>query len=186
MLLIDYRKEKNKLTLYSFSCNLKCPNCNISPLFTEENILGNSTDIIKSKLDRDITHVTFTGGEPTIHKLELLDTLILCKQQGLQTKIVTNGTNPSIISMLNDYDLVDEYDVVIKCAKDFKKYLGVTDEEYFHKVDKTINNIIDNSIKFNLVIPKYLNKSNLMIIKKYMKIKESSHNIKISYSRESN
>jgi len=50
--------------------------------------------------------VCITGGEPTLHSC-LPDIFALLKNQGLKTKLDTNGSNPEMLEGLIDGGLVD-------------------------------------------------------------------------------
>jgi pyruvate formate lyase activating enzyme len=120
--LIDY-PGKIGATVFTQGCNFRCPYCHnpelVDPsrydvLIPEKEVLS-FLNKRRGKLDA----VTVTGGEPTIQKdLEcFLETL---KGMGYLIKVDTNGTNPDVLELLINRNLVDYLAMDIKGP--LKKY----------------------------------------------------------------
>lgn len=74
-------------------CNLKCPYCDTKE--TWDHLYGENISplIILNKV-RDIghKHICLTGGEPLLHKSEVLDLLNVLWSEGYKISVETNGT----------------------------------------------------------------------------------------------
>jgi len=80
--------------MLSRRCNIACRHCGIesSPLVRDRMSLEDATRfIVEAAGLNDFAKVTFTGGEPTLVRRDLLRLLSLCRDLGLTTRIVTNG-----------------------------------------------------------------------------------------------
>lgn len=80
--------------MLSRRCNIACRHCGIesSPLVRDRMSLKDAKRfIVEAAALPEFRKVTFTGGEPTLVRRDLLALLALCRELGLQTRIVTNG-----------------------------------------------------------------------------------------------
>ncbi|MBR4832749.1 MAG: AmmeMemoRadiSam system radical SAM enzyme [Thermoguttaceae bacterium] len=107
------------LSLGTFGCNLSCQFCQnwqISRAFpldaTPRSILEPEA-VVETALARGCPSVAFTYNEPTIWAEYVVDVARLCRQAGLKTVTVTNGT---IIGKARDefFDVVDAANVDLK------------------------------------------------------------------------
>jgi pyruvate formate lyase activating enzyme len=104
-------------TIFTQGCNFRCPYCHnpelvdpgrYGPVLPEEDVLS-FLDKRRGKLEA----VTVTGGEPTLQK-DLRTFLGELKNMGYLVKVDTNGSNPDILSILIDRQLVDYIAMDIK------------------------------------------------------------------------
>lgn len=80
--------------MFARTCNIACKHCGIesSPENKEKMTLKRAEELIVSAAAiPDFRKVTFTGGEPLMFPKEHVQLLRLCRDLGLQTRIVTNG-----------------------------------------------------------------------------------------------
>lgn len=80
--------------MLSRRCNIACRHCGIesSPLVRDRMTLADARQfIIEAAAMPEFGKVTFTGGEPTLVRRDLLALLELCRDLSLRTRIVTNG-----------------------------------------------------------------------------------------------
>ena len=119
--LLDYPGHL-ACTVFTGSCNFRCPYCHNAPLV----LAPNSCPIIteeefftflasrKGKLDG----VCITGGEPTLQS-DLLEFIEKIKQSGFLVKLDTNGYQPELLKKLLDANLLDMAAMDIKNCNDF-------------------------------------------------------------------
>jgi pyruvate formate lyase activating enzyme len=110
-------------TVFLGGCNFHCSFCHNAELVTGAGQLPDVPwDIIEGVLTDKagwIDGVCVSGGEPTLDG-GLIELLRLIKQNGLETKLDTNGTRPDILSELIDESLVSAVAMDIKTT--FDKY----------------------------------------------------------------
>ena len=112
--LLNY-PDKVACTIFTSGCNLRCPFCHNSGLFTN-NYNEISFDSIYEYLKKRIgilDGVCITGGEPLIHA-DIKDYIKKIKDLGYLVKIDTNGCNPKLLKELIDLKLVDYIAMDIK------------------------------------------------------------------------
>ncbi len=107
--LIDY-PGKVCSVIFTRGCNMRCIYCHNSHLVLPENYSQeiaeeNVLQFLKSRIGK-INYVTVTGGEPTIHN-DLPLFLEKIKAIGYKIKLDTNGTNPEILELLINNQLLD-------------------------------------------------------------------------------
>ena len=106
-------------------CNFRCPYChNHALVLRPEEIPSIPLDHIMSRLDsfRDwIDGVVITGGEPTIHHT-LPKLLRVFKEEGFLVKLHTNGSQPDVLRVLIDDQLLDSIAMDLKAPLVAGKY----------------------------------------------------------------
>lgn len=115
--LLDYPGHV-AATVFVGGCNMRCPFChnmNIVlappvPSYTKEEILD-----FLSRRSGILDGVCITGGEPTIYD-ELPDFIRQIKDTGLKVKLDTNGTNPQMLLLLINEQLIDYVAMDIKSS----------------------------------------------------------------------
>ncbi len=109
-------------------CGFRCPACHNHRLVLEPaSIPDYPLEEILDYLDKWrswIDGVTVSGGEPTLRK-DLPRLLGLFRDRGLQIKIDTNGSNPSMLEDLLDRDLVDAVSMDVKAPLTTVEYSRV-------------------------------------------------------------
>lgn len=122
--LSDYPGKLSAL-IGTQGCNMRCFWCHNSYLipcdYTMDSQAIVEEEVLNFLAERDefLDGVVITGGEPTIHP----DLPLFCeklKKMGFSIKLDTNGTNPNMLNMLINDDLVDYIAMDIKT--DFKHY----------------------------------------------------------------
>lgn len=124
---IDY-PEKISMVLFTNGCNFACPYCHNRNFVkdTSRNLMITNKmalDLIKSRVDI-IDAVVISGGEPTLHKEHLVKFLRDLSEIDVKVKLDTNGTNPSLLMYLLDYNLIDYVAMDVKTC--VSKYLSVS------------------------------------------------------------
>lgn len=112
--LVDYPGEVCAI-VFTVGCNFRCPYCH-NPELVDETAQTISTtqffDFLRTRT-KQLTAVTITGGEPTMHD-DLLDFLAEIKQLGFKVKLDTNGTHPAVIEEAQKKRVVDYFAMDIK------------------------------------------------------------------------
>ncbi|MCQ2462373.1 MAG: radical SAM protein [Clostridia bacterium] len=146
----------NRLVIHLQGCNFKCPWCSnpegmeIQGRKCEEVSVKELFDYIvhTSLLFFDGGGVTFTGGECTVQHNELLSLLKMLHEEGINTAVETNASDPRLCELLPyiDYLIAD-----IKHTDDeiHKKYTGVSNKT----VIKNISSVLLQGRQLHLRIP---------------------------------
>jgi pyruvate formate lyase activating enzyme len=123
--LIDY-PGKIAAVVFTQGCNLRCGYCHNPELVYPESfnppyVLTDIFDFLNTRRGR-LEGVVVTGGEPTLQE-DLADFLKEIKAMEYSVKLDTNGTNPSAVSGLIRFKLVDYIAMDIKAP--FSKYTQI-------------------------------------------------------------
>lgn len=100
-------------TLFTGGCNFRCSWCHNWDLVDPEKfhkIPDLAPEEVKDFLSYrkgKIQGVCVTGGEPTIWKEPLTEFLHWCKEEGLKTKLDTNGSRPQAIQYMIEQKVLD-------------------------------------------------------------------------------
>ena len=113
-------------------CNLNCDHCYASDWFVRSDVLNPSLvcRAIDEAIPLGLEKVTFTGGEPTLHK-DLSSLLLYCVEKGLKSKLETNA----VLLRRNDGELInliiDNKDLVyLYISYDLAKQRGLQQQEH--------------------------------------------------------
>lgn len=125
--LLDYPQHV-AATVFIGGCNFRCPFCHnkdlvlhadTCPIINEDEVLN----FLKKRFGI-LTGVCVTGGEPTLRK-DLPDFLRKIKDIGYCIKLDTNGTNPHMLRLLFEQNLIDTIAMDIKtCLSDYPRLIG--------------------------------------------------------------
>lgn len=121
---IDYPGEFG-IIMFTQGCNFNCGFCH-NPEFI--NTQGNEINLkkmiqeLKTK-KKWYSAICISGGEPTLHK-KLPKFIKELKQIGFKIKLDTNGTNPEMLKILLNQNLIDYIAMDIKSPKE--KYPEIT------------------------------------------------------------
>lgn len=134
---------KMSLVVFTGGCILRCPYCH------NPELIGNGKSVeldeiikkIESSMDF-IDSVVITGGEALIQYEDVKNILKYCKNQGLETKLDTNGCFPDKLSEL--IGLLDYVALDIKVP--FDKYEEVIGSDMGSKVKESMEICISNEI----------------------------------------
>lgn len=154
--MINIKKSKTGYALINITgrCNLQCRHCNVVgkalPVDANRNdVLCWIKDISASQ---DIGSVSFVGGEPFLCLDDLSEYIQYAKENGLETKVVTNGfwaTSPrSVDDILNKLPGLDT--VIVSSDKYHLEHI---------KVD-TVDNLVNGCIKNDRKVVMYIAAAN--------------------------
>ncbi len=139
--LLDF-PEHTACTVFTQSCNFRCPFCHNASLvlserqsepFMSEEEFFSFLESRKGILEG----VAVTGGEPTLQK-DLAGFLRKIKALGFKVKLDTNGYAPTVLEKLLDEGLIDHAAMDIKSAPDtYAKVSGVKNLD-ISKIEKSI------------------------------------------------
>jgi len=160
--LLDWDK-KIVTTIYLPKCNFRCPFChNWELIETPEKF----NTVTLTQLDRYLRSnqdfldgVCITGGEPTLYK-SLTEFIEHIHDLGLQVKLDTNGTNPSLLKELIDDQKVDYIAMDVKGPVDerYNRLCGINVN--LKKIKESIKIIRSSSIEYEFrttIVPTLLN-----------------------------
>jgi len=108
--------------LFFDACNFRCPFChNWDLIINPEKFPVLSWETIKEKLYQKkgwVDGVVLTGGEPLMHRDEVMDLCSKIKNLGIQVKIDTNGAYPGVLEELINQNMVDFIAMDVKAPLD--------------------------------------------------------------------
>ena len=148
--LVDF-DGKVASTVFTATCNFRCPFCHNSPLVNDvKNLTPISQEEILdyfSKRKGVLDGVCITGGEPTLQK-DLPDFCAKIKALNLAVKVDTNGTNPDMVKLLFDQGLVDYFAMDIKNSKEnYASIIGFNSYDT-RNVEKTVDFLISSGADY--------------------------------------
>lgn len=139
-----------------YGCNFSCPFCYAKDFlsFNEKKLipLREVKNDIK-RISPNADQILFTGGEPTLQRLALIDLIEFSRSLDLSTILFTNGSKYEVIKELVDKQLIDKFLVtLVEPFEDklFKEYTRVNN--FFIKTKDIIS-----SVKSSL---EYISKNN--------------------------
>jgi pyruvate formate lyase activating enzyme len=132
-------------------CNFRCHFCNTPELVSNWRKLPDLkfSEVLEHLKSRRnwIDGVVISGGEPSIHKADVIEILNELKAEGFDTKVETNGFDPDFIAELNKLKLVDFWAVDIKAS--FDMYKKATDiDTNPETIRKSIKLVIESEIDY--------------------------------------
>ncbi len=140
--------------LFLPSCNLRCPFCYNKNLVLNPEEMSTIPetrieDYLKSN-KKWIDGIVITGGEPTLHQ----DLPSLCerlKGMGLEVKLDTNGTNPTMARGLIEKRLIDYVALDVKAPLTTEKYSrasGVHATSIVENIKETVQLLLGGAIEY--------------------------------------
>lgn len=116
-------------TVFTAGCNFRCPFCHNGDLVLAANQLSRieETEILAFLQKRKgiLKGLCISGGEPTLQK-GLPEFIQKVKDLGYLVKLDTNGSNPEMLKVLLEKDLLDYVAMDIKNSPDsYEKTIGV-------------------------------------------------------------
>ncbi len=147
--LIDY-PGKICAIVFTQGCNFRCPYCHnpelVKPSLFGKTILEEEIFSFLEKRKGKLDAVEITGGEPTLQK-DLVDFIQRIKEMGYLVKLDTNGSNPEILEIIINHELVDYIAMDIKAP--LQKYKEVTHSVISpEKIKRSIRMIMNSDIKY--------------------------------------
>ena len=149
-------------TVFLPGCNFRCHYCHnsefvlpkkiaqISQSFIPEEVFFSFLDRRKGLLDG----VCVTGGEPTLHK-DLPEFLEKIRERGFLIKLDTNGTNPRMIRVLLERNLVDYIAMDIKASPErYSEFVGVSNSISDIEISKDMLLSAPISVEFRTTLVK--------------------------------
>lgn len=162
-------------TVFTGSCNFRCPFCHNSPLVLDyKNLPVIPEETILAYLEKRkgiLEGLCITGGEPTLCK-DLPDFIEKVKKLGFKVKVDTNGTNPEMIKSLAENGLADYFAMDIKNDKEsYAKIIGF-DSYDTRNVEKSVDFFLRGKVGYEFrttLIKEYHEKNNLINIGNWIK-----------------
>lgn len=141
--------SRPSIIVYFAGCDFRCQCCFASEMLDfREEFLKNLKDI-KAQL-KPLSHsagsVYFTGGEPCLQKPSLTELAKFSKSLGLKTGLQTNGSNPNVIRLMLDLNLLDYVSLDIKSPFDENVFEKATKSMTFFKPTGDIMDSVKESI----------------------------------------
>ncbi len=172
--LVDY-DGYTSCTLFTGSCNFRCPFCHNSSLVldaSKQKVLDNDEifDFLKKRFGL-LEAVTISGGEPTL-QADLSNTIEKIKAIGYKVKLDTNGTNPSLMQSLINDKLIDYVAMDIKNSKEnYAKTVGL-DVINLQSIEKSVEILLEGKIDYEFrttLIKQYHFENDIISIGKWIK-----------------
>ena len=124
---LDYPGEIATI-LFTQGCNMRCGFCHNSSIVSGDSTKYRDEDVIEKLLKRKhlIDHIVITGGEPSLHDMEMIEFMEKLKKEGFKIKLDTNGLNPDFLFNVIYLNLVDYIAMDIKTIFLTDKYSEIT------------------------------------------------------------
>lgn len=158
---IDWKGRLSSVIFFG-GCNFRCPFCH------NRDLVINFRDLPSIPLRSILNHleeykrwidsIVLTGGEPTLHR-NLLRILKDLKKRGFHLKLDTNGSNPDLLKIAIEENLIDYVAMDIKGPLDkYERFAGVEVER--EKIEKSIEILVQSKIEheFRMTIVPFLHK----------------------------
>jgi len=151
MTLLDF-PGKVACTVFLQGCNLRCPFCHNSELFTgkPEPVMSRE-EFFRFLASRKglLDGVCVSGGEPTLCK-ELPEFLREIRAMGFAVKLDTNGCRPGVIKNLVEQNLVDYIAMDVKNAPEqYAQTVGLTSLD-LTPYEESLRFLIGGSVAYEL------------------------------------
>ncbi len=155
--------ELKKIGMHDFlvipfsGCNFRCPWCNTPDLIeTKEEQVTDLRDIKASMTEHKPDAILFTGGEPCLHRPQLMDIAAFAKKKSIKVALHTNGSKPGCIISLLRADLLDSITLDLKAPMDERSFQKITRSKTFfiqpHTIIEDIRQTIDVLKQYDLNI----------------------------------
>ncbi len=146
---LDWKGELSSVIFFA-GCNFRCPFCHNSDLVlhwdTLEDIHLEYIILTMRKFKHWVNKVVITGGEPTIH-MGLFNALGYLKREGIQVKLDTNGSSPSVLKGLVNEGLIDYIAMDVKGPIErYDKWCGVEVDR--KKIEDSIRFIMEGTVAY--------------------------------------
>lgn len=140
------------ITLFSYGCNFRCKYCYNSDLLNyDKNKLLDVENLKEFLIKRigQVDSIIFCGGEPTLHKTNLINWMKFCKFLGYKIKLDTNGTDSKLLSYLIRNEIVDFVSIDFK--QNWNKYNDIIQiDTNTSEIKKSIQILIDSNIEHDI------------------------------------
>ena len=147
--LLDY-PDKTACTVFTDSCNFRCPFChNASLVFgrVDEKVSEAEFFDFLSMRRGVLSGVAITGGEPTLHS-DLGDFIREIHEMGFSVKLDTNGYLPGVLEKILDTGNVDFVAMDVKSSPDCYAAAVGMDDVKIENIEKSIDIIKNSGIDF--------------------------------------
>lgn len=126
--------HKDFLNIYWSGCNFKCPWCNTPGLLESKEEHNIQLREVKSQIREymaQVSGVVFTGGEPCLQRLSVMQLAEFCRQNQLSVSVHTNGSKPVCINSLVREKLVDSVILDLKSPLEEERFEKITKSSTF-------------------------------------------------------
>ncbi len=145
--LLDY-PNKTACILWFAGCNMRCVYCyNPDIVLGKGKLSFQDALIFLSKRKNLLDGVVLSGGECTLHK-SCITLLKEIKKLGFLVKVDTNGTNPKMIKLLIEENLIDYIALDFKAPKN--KYFSITKSKLYIDFIETLKFLVEIRFKFEV------------------------------------
>lgn len=172
--LVDWDGKIASVIFLPF-CNFSCGFCHSSGLVKNPKKLSNiSKSFIFAFLESKkgwIDGVVITGGEPTLHREELIKLVRKIKSLGFLVKLDSNGTNPGLLEKMIKENMVDYVAMDIKTSKE--KYEKATSTKFdIKKINQSVKILLAGKVDYEFrttVVPGLFEKEDIIKIGEWIK-----------------
>jgi pyruvate formate lyase activating enzyme len=141
--------KKNVFHVYFGGCNFRCPYCNTPELLDFKEEYLQDMKVLKQKIREEsnfVEAVLFTGGEPTLQRLALIELARFAKSLKLKVGLDTNGSKPLTLKSLLEKNILDFISLDIKAPLQEDDFERVTKSRTFFAPTSTIIKDLNESI----------------------------------------
>ena len=160
-------------TLFTGSCNFRCPFCHNAKLVDNCYQVVSEEEIFDHLKERRkvIDGVVVSGGEPTLQR-ELPEFLKKLKYLGFAVKLDTNGTNPAMLQYILDNKLVDYVAMDIKNNFEAYQPITATKKNFSALVKESLKCLRESGVDYELrttIVKEFHNENNISLLAQDLK-----------------
>jgi pyruvate formate lyase activating enzyme len=170
---LDWKGQLSSVIFFA-GCNFRCPYCHNSDLVLHwddlEDVHLEYIILTMRKFKQWVDKVVVTGGEPTIH-MGLFNVLGYLKREGIQVKLDTNGSSPSVLRGLVSEGLIDYIAMDVKGPIDrYDTWCGV--EVDGTKIEESIGFIMEGNVDYEFrmtIVPSLHREDDIYQVAEYLR-----------------
>jgi pyruvate formate lyase activating enzyme len=140
---------KRCMVIFFSGCGFRCPFCRTPEILGFRQELLRDLRDVKREISAagEIDAVLFTGGEPCLQKLALLELAKHCRDSGLKVGLETNGARPDCIRALIEEGLVDFIRLDVKAPMRSDIFQKATESATFFKPAESVMDDFSESLE---------------------------------------
>ncbi|HLD37503.1 MAG TPA: anaerobic ribonucleoside-triphosphate reductase activating protein [Candidatus Nanoarchaeia archaeon] len=141
--------NKDSIIVYFAGCDFRCPYCFAAEILDTKQEFLKYLKEVKSQIKELSYHcsaIYFTGGEPCLQKPALIELARFSRSLGLKTGLQTNGSNPNVLRLMLDLNLLNYVSLDLKAPFDDGIFEKTTKSSTFFKPTSDIMDEVKESI----------------------------------------
>ena len=172
--LLDY-PEKMAATIFTASCNFRCPFCHNASLVTRiDDKYRQSTEEVMAFLKKRrnlLEGVCITGGEPLLQE-DLIDFIRDVKSLGYAIKLDTNGSDAKQLQYLVEQGLIDYVAMDIKNAPNKYALTIDVEEDFLPEILQSVAYLLSDAVEYEFrttLVQEFHKREDIAVLGKWLR-----------------